>query len=395
MRSSKKYDYIVIGGGIVGLSTALKLQEANKKILILEKESGVGLHQSGRNSGVLHSGIYYKPDSFKSNLCIRGRELMLEFLESNNIPYRLEGKIVVDENIQKIESLFERSKLLAMSGVQVLEKDALIDKEPNSKILQGLFVPQAGVVDYKIVTETMVDIFRNKGGDVEYFQEIVNITENNDSKLVSSKKETFTGDFLINCAGLFSDKVAKLDGLNPKVKIIPFRGEYYEIINEKSHLLNNMIYPIADPDLPFLGIHLTKTVDGRIEAGPNAVLAFSREGYSWTKFNLFETLETITYKGMVKLGRKYFKTGIDEMYRSLNKAAFVQEVKKLLPGIESEDLVQRPAGVRAQAVSDDGSLLDDFLFEEGYKSLHVLNAPSPAATASLAIGEYIASKVLN
>ena len=395
MRSSKKYDFIVIGGGIVGLSTALKLQEANKKILILEKESGVGLHQSGRNSGVLHSGIYYKPDSFKSNLCLRGRELMLEFLESNNIPYRLEGKIVVDENIQKIESLFERSKLLAMSGVQVLEKDALIDKEPNSKILQGLFVPQAGVVDYKIVTEMMVDIFRNKGGDVEYFQEIVNITENNDSKLVSSKKETFTGDFLINCAGLFSDKVAKLDGLNPKVKIIPFRGEYYEIINEKSHLLNNMIYPIADPELPFLGIHLTKTVDGRIEAGPNAVLAFSREGYSWTKFNLFETLETITYKGMVKLGRKYFKTGIDEMYRSLNKAAFVQEVKKLLPGIESEDLVQRPAGVRAQAVSDDGSLLDDFLFEEGYKSLHVLNAPSPAATASLAIGEYIASKVLN
>ena len=395
MRSSKKYDYIVIGGGIVGLSTALKLQEANKKILILEKESSVGLHQSGRNSGVLHSGIYYKPNSFKSNLCIRGRELMLKFLESNNIPYRLEGKIVVDENMQKIESLFERSKLLAMSGVQVLEKDELIDKEPNSKILQGLFVPQAGVVDYKIVTETMANIFRNKGGDVEYFQEIVNITENNDAKLVSSKKETFTGDFLINCAGLFSDKVAKLDGLNPKVKIIPFRGEYYEIINEKSHLLNNMIYPIADPELPFLGIHLTKTVDGRIEAGPNAVLAFSREGYSWTKFNLFETLETISYKGMVKLGRKYFKTGIDEMYRSLNKAAFVQEVKKLLPGIESEDLVQRPAGVRAQAVSDDGSLLDDFLFEEGYKSLHVLNAPSPAATASLAIGEYIASKVLN
>ena len=395
MRSIKKYDYIVIGGGIVGLSTALKLQESNKKILILEKESSVGLHQSGRNSGVLHSGIYYKPNSFKSNLCIRGRELMLKFLESNNIPYRLEGKIVVDENMQKIESLFERSKLLAMSGVQVLEKDELIDKEPNSKILQGLFVPQAGVVDYKIVTETMANIFRNKGGDVEYFQEIVNITENNDAKLVSSKKETFTGDFLINCAGLFSDKVAKLDGLNPKVKIIPFRGEYYEIVNEKSHLLNNMIYPIADPDLPFLGIHLTKTVDGRIEAGPNAVLAFSREGYSWTKFNLFETLETITYKGMIKLGRKYFKTGIDEMYRSLNKAAFVQEVKKLLPGIESEDLVQRPAGVRAQAVSDDGSLLDDFLFEEGYKSLHVLNAPSPAATASLAIGEYIASKVLN
>ena len=194
---------------------------------------------------------------------------------------------------------------------------------------------------------------------------------------------------------MFSDKVAKLDGLNPKVKIIPFRGEYYEIVNEKSHLLNNMIYPIADPDLPFLGIHLTKTVDGRIEAGPNAVLAFSREGYSWSKFNLFQTLETITYKGMVKLGGRYFKTGISEMYRSLNKTAFVKEVNKLLPGIQANDLLQRPSGVRAQAVSEKGDLLDDFLFEEGTQSLHVLNAPSPAATASLAIGEYIASKVLN
>ena len=395
MRSSNKYDYIVIGGGIVGLSTALKLQEANKRVLILEKEKTVGLHQSGRNSGVLHSGIYYKPNSFKSNLCIRGRELMLEFLESKNIPHRVEGKIVVDEDSTKIGALYERSKLLDMVGVEILEKGSLSEKEPNSKILQGLFVPQAGVVDYKKVTTSMVEIFIENGGVVEYFQEIINISEDKDSKLVSSKKETFAGDFLINCAGLFSDKVAKLDGLNPNVKIIPFRGEYYEIINKKSHLLINMIYPIADPDLPFLGIHLTKTVDGRIEAGPNAVLAFSREGYSWTKFDLVQTLETITYKGMVKLGRKYFKTGIDEMYRSLNKSAFVKEVNKLLPGIESDDLVQRPAGVRAQAVSDDGSLLDDFLFDEGNRSLHVLNAPSPAATASLAIGEYIASKVLN
>ena len=395
MRSSKKFDYIVIGGGIVGLSTALKLQEANKKVLILEKEKDVALHQSGRNSGVLHSGIYYKPNSFKSNLCIRGRELMLELLNLKKIPYRLEGKIVVDEDIHKIESLYERSKSLEMKGVEVIKDSALIDKEPNSKILQGLFVPQAGVVDYKVVTEMMALTFKESGGEIEYFQEIIDIKDEQDSKLVSSKKQTFAGDFLINCAGLFSDKVAKLDGLNPKVQIIPFRGEYYEIVNQKTHLLNNMIYPIADPDLPFLGIHLTKTVDGRIEVGPNAVLAFSREGYSWSKFNLFQTLETITYKGMVKLGGRYFKTGISEMYRSLNKTAFVKEVNKLLPGIQANDLLQRPSGVRAQAVSEKGDLLDDFLFEEGTQSLHVLNAPSPAATASLAIGEYIASKVLN
>ena len=395
MRSSKKFDYIVIGGGIVGLSTALKLQEANKKVLILEKEKDVALHQSGRNSGVLHSGIYYKPNSFKSNLCIRGRELMLEFLNLKKIPYRLEGKIVVDEDIHKIESLYERAKSLEMKGVEVIKDSALIDKEPNSKILQGLFVPQAGVVDYKVVTDMMADTFKESGGKIEYYQEIIDIKDDQDTKLVSSKKETFTGDFLINCAGLFSDKVAKLDGLNPKVQIVPFRGEYYEIVNQKTHLLNNMIYPIADPDLPFLGIHLTKTVDGRIEVGPNAVLAFSREGYSWSKFNLFQTLETITYKGMVKLGSRYFKTGISEMYRSLNKTAFVKEVNKLLPGIQANDLIQRPSGVRAQAVSEKGDLLDDFLFEEGTQSLHVLNAPSPAATASLAIGEYIASKVLS
>ena len=395
MKSSKKFDYIIIGGGIVGLSTALKLQEADKRVLILEKEKSVALHQSGRNSGVLHSGIYYKPNSFKSNLCIRGRELMLQFLNDNNVPYRLEGKIVVDQNMNNIESLYERSKLLEMSGVKILQETELIDKEPNSKILQGLFVPQAGVVDYKSVAQTMSGIFQDNGGEIEYFQEIVGITENKDQKTVSSKKDSFTADFLINCAGLFSDKVAKLDGLHPKVKIIPFRGEYYEIRSQKNHLLNNMIYPIADPDLPFLGIHLTKTVDGRIEAGPNAVLAFAREGYTWSKFNLSQTLETISYKGMVKLGRKYIKTGLDEMYRSLNKSAFVKEVNRLIPDIKSEDLVKRPAGVRAQAVSENGELLDDFLFEEGNKSLHVLNAPSPAATASLAIGEYISSKVLN
>jgi L-2-hydroxyglutarate oxidase len=281
-----------------------------------------------------------------------------------------------------------------MKGIKILDKKQLIEKEPNSKILNGLFVPQAGVVDYKIVAQAMSQIFENNGGDIEYFQKIVDISEYQDSKIVSSKKDIFTGDFIINCAGLFSDKIAKLDGLIPKVKIIPFRGEYYEIVTQKSDLLNNMIYPIADPDLPFLGIHLTKNVNGRIEAGPNAVLAFAREGYTWSKINLSQTLETITYKGMVKLGKKYIKTGLHEMYRSLNKSAFVKEINRLIPNITSEDLIKKQAGVRAQAVSENGELLDDFLFDEGNRSLHVLNAPSPAATASLAIGEYISSKVL-
>ena len=319
---------------------------------------------------------------------------MLEFLNTNKIPYRLEGKIIVDQNMDKIESLFERSKFLEMKGIKILDKKELIEKEPNSKILNGLFVPQAGVVDYKIVAQAMSQIFENNGGEIEYFQKIVDISEYQDSKIVSSKKDIFTGDFIINCAGLFSDKIAKLDGLIPKVKIIPFRGEYYEIVTQKSDLLNNMIYPIADPDLPFLGIHLTKNVNGRIEAGPNAVLAFAREGYTWSKINLSQTLETITYKGMVKLGKKYIKTGLHEMYRSLNKSAFVKEINRLIPNITSEDLIKKQAGVRAQAVSENGELLDDFLFDEGNRSLHVLNAPSPAATASLAIGEYISSKVL-
>ena len=389
----KIYSHAVIGAGIVGLSVALKLQSLGNDVLVLDKETSPGKHQSGRNSGVIHSGIYYKPNSFKSNLCIRGRELLLEFLEEENIPFRLEGKIVVDTDLNKLSSLEERATQLNMEDVKVLEKSDILTLEPYCKFDNALHVPQAGVVDYGVVTKKLASKFQSLGGTIEYFQKIKSIKTNNDLKILESNNSIFNSEFLINCAGLYSDNIAQLDNVEPELRIIPFRGEYFTITEEKSHLVNNMIYPISDPDLPFLGIHLTKTVDNKIEAGPNAVLAFAKEGYDWSKINISEFSKTIFYSGMWKLGRRYFSTGISEMYRSLNKDVFLREILKYIPDVSKKDLTPRIAGVRAQAVGKDGSLIDDFVFERKEQSLHVLNAPSPAATASLAIGEHIVKEI--
>ena len=389
----KIYTHAIIGAGIVGLSVALKLQNSGNNVLVLDKETSPGKHQSGRNSGVIHSGIYYNPNSFKSNLCIRGRELLLEFLDEESIPFRLEGKIVVDNDINKLSSLEERATQLSMENVKVLEKSDILKLEPYCKFDTALHVPQAGVVDYGVVTRKLASKFQSLGGTIEYFQKIKSIKTNNGLKILESNNSIFHSEFLINCAGLYSDNIAKLDNIEPELRIIPFRGEYFTIAKEKSHLVNNMIYPIADPDLPFLGIHLTKTVDNKIEAGPNAVLAFAKEGYDWSKINISEFSKTIFYPGMWKLGRRYFTTGISEMYRSLNKDVFLREILKYIPDITKKDLTPRNAGVRAQAVGKEGSLIDDFVFERKEQSLHVLNAPSPAATASLAIGEHIFSEI--
>ena len=395
MNLNNTYDYAVIGAGIVGLSTALHLQKQNLSVVVLEKEKEPGLHQSGRNSGVIHSGIYYKPNSSKSELSIKGRNLLVEYLQKKNINFRQEGKIVVDNDLDKLESLLERSIDLEMEGVKIVQNDELLFIEPNSVMLNGLFVPQAGVVDYKEVVQAYANDFIEMGGEIKYIEEIKEIENKNGLKSISGSKYTYNCEFLINCAGLFSDEIAKLDNMSPNVKIIPFRGEYYKISNTKNKILNNMIYPLADPDLPFLGIHLTKTANGDIEAGPNAVLAFSKEGYKWTDINFVDLTKVLTFPGMLKLGKKYFRTGISEMYRSLNKNIFVKEIQKLINGVDLRDIKQIPSGVRAQAVDKDGNLVDDFLFEEGENSLHVLNSPSPAATASLAIGESIVSKILN
>ena len=395
MNNKKTYDFAIIGGGIVGLSTALHLQKYNKSVVVIEKEREPGLHQSGRNSGVIHSGIYYKPNTYKSELSIRGRNLLVEYLELKKIRYRQEGKIVVDNDLGKLTNLLERSKELDMEGVKLIQNEELLNIEPNSVILNGVFVPQAGVVDYKEVVQAYAHDFQENGGEIKLIEEIKEIENINGLKNVKGVHSSYKCEFLINCAGLFSDEIAKLDGMSPDVKIIPFRGEYYKIRDSKKEILNNMIYPLADPDLPFLGIHLTKTANGDIEAGPNAVLAFSKEGYKWTNINFVDLTKVLTFPGMIKLGKKYFKTGISEMYRSLNKNVFVKEIQKLIKGVDPRDIQQIPSGVRAQAVDKAGNLVDDFLFEEGDSSLHVLNSPSPAATASLAIGESIASKILD
>ena len=395
MTNNNTYDYAVIGAGIVGLSTALHLRKQNVSVVVLEKEKKPGLHQSGRNSGVIHSGIYYKPNSSKSELSIRGRNLLIEYLKKKEINFRQEGKIVVDNDLNKLENLLDRSIELDMDGVRIVRDDELLSIEPNSVMLNGLFVPQAGVVDYKEVVQSYAKDFIEMGGEIKYIEEIKEIENINGLKSIKGNKDTYKCEFLINCAGLFSDEIAKLDNMSPNVKIIPFRGEYYKISNTKNKILNNMIYPLADPDLPFLGIHLTKTANGDIEAGPNAVLAFSKEGYKWTDINFVDLTKVLTFPGMLKLGKKYFRTGISEMYRSLNKKIFVKEIQKLINGVNLKDIKQIPSGVRAQAVDKDGNLVDDFLFEEGENSLHVLNSPSPAATASLAIGESIVSKILN
>ena len=395
MSNNKTYDFAIIGGGIVGLSTALHIQKQNKSVVVLEKEKEPGLHQSGRNSGVIHSGIYYKPNTYKSELSIRGRNLLVEYLALKKIRYRQEGKIVVDNDLDKLTNLLERSKELEMEGVKLVQNEQLLNIEPNSVILNGVFVPQAGVVDYKEVVQAYAHDFQENGGEIKLIEEIKEIENINGLKNVKGVHSSYKCEFLINCAGLFSDEIAKLDGMSPEVKIIPFRGEYYKLRDSKKEILNNMIYPLADPDLPFLGIHLTKTANGDIEAGPNAVLAFSKEGYKWTDINFVDFTKVLTFPGMIKLGKKYFKTGISEMYRSLNKNVFVKEIQKLIKGVDLSDIQQIPSGVRAQAVDKAGNLVDDFLFEEGVNSLHVLNSPSPAATASLAIGESIVSRILN
>ena len=303
---NKMYDVAIVGAGIVGLSTALKLQEQGKNVLVLDKEKSAGTHQSGRNSGVIHSGIYYKPQSFKSNLCIRGRELLIDFMSSESIPFRIEGKIVVDHDREKINHLNDRAKELNMDGVRPLERNEILDLEPNCKFKSALYVPQAGVVDYKVVTEVIAKKFESLGGTVQYFQKIKSIDSKNDLKVLTSDKETFNSEYLINCAGLFSDTVALMDNIKPNLRIIPFRGEYFVLNRDKSHLVNNMIYPISDPNLPFLGIHLTKTVDNKIEAGPNAVLAFAKEGYDWSKINILEFSKTIFYPTSTCLCKKLF-----------------------------------------------------------------------------------------
>jgi L-2-hydroxyglutarate oxidase len=391
----KQYDVAIIGGGIVGCATAMALSKrGDLSIVILEAESKLAAHQTGNNSGVIHSGLYYQPGSLKAENCVEGKELMYRFCEEHGIAHDACGKLVVatkNEEIPLLDELERRGKANGLMGLRRLKAEELHEYEPHVSGIEGLYVPETGIVDYVQVTEKFAEIVQNHGGEIRFEVRVSGCFKESMGLVLETAQGEYRCKSLINCAGLQSDRVAKLCGVEPDLKIIPFRGEYYRLKPEKEYLVNNLIYPVPDPQFPFLGVHFTRMIKGGIEAGPNAVLAFKREGYSKLSFSFRDTWEAFTYGGFIKLARTYLKTGLGEMCRSYVKAAFVKALQKLIPELESGDVYPEGTGVRAQALEADGTLVDDFRIVEADRMIHVLNAPSPAATAAITIGETIAS----
>lgn len=391
------HDCIIIGGGIVGLATAVAVVKKNPKasVLVLEKESDLAQHQTGRNSGVIHSGIYYKPGSYKAKFAKQGAVSMVEFCKEHGIKHEVCGKVIVatcEAQLPQLEKIFKRG-LENELPVTKLTAEQVREIEPHVKCLAGVKVPTTGITDYKQVCAKYAEIVRKQGGEVKTGVKVLRIHTTGGTHRIETTSGEFEARFLINCAGLHSDRVAKLAGLKPQAKIVPFRGEYYELVPERRHLVKTLIYPVPNPDFPFLGVHFTKMVDGSVHAGPNAVLAFKREGYYKTDFSLRDTFETFTYGGFWKLIRKNLGEGLMEMRRSFSKAQFVRSLQELIPEVTEADIIPCKAGVRAQALLPDGGMVDDFLFVEDRNAIHVCNAPSPAATASLEIGRAVAEKI--
>jgi len=394
-----KYDVAIVGGGIVGLATAYQILEANPKtkLVVLEKESSEAQHQTGHNSGVIHSGLYYKPGSLKATNCIRGYNMLLEFADKNDIPYDLCGKVVVatdKSEVAQLELLLNRGKENGLDGLKRLSVDELKEKEPHVAGVDAFFVPQTGIIDYKLVSTKYKENVERNGGEVLFNFRVEGMAKSGDTWVVRSHNNMVEAGHVINCAGLYSDKVARLTE-SPDVKIIPFRGEYYMLKESAHHLVKNLIYPVPDPNFPFLGVHFTRMMNGHIEAGPNAVLAFRREGYTKKDIHLGELMESLAWPGFQKVATKYWKTGMGEMYRSFSKKAFTKALQKLIPEIKTSDLVTAEAGVRAQACDRTGGLLDDFSIIDKPDAIHILNAPSPAATSSLSIGKTVADMYIN
>lgn len=389
------YNTIIIGAGLVGLATAyqLKLKNPHSKILILEKEAKVSQHQSGHNSGVIHSGIYYKPGSLKAKNCIEGYESIIQFAEKHGIKYDLCGKIIVattPEELPLLDNIYKRGVENGLQNLEYLSKEEFQEIEPHCAGLRAIKVPQTGIIDYPGVAEKLKELFLNLGGEILFNQKVTGIISNTET-IIQTENSEFKTEKVITCGGLYSDKLSKLTDPKNDFIIVPFRGQYYKLKEEKKELVKHLIYPVPDPNFPFLGVHFTRMVDGNVEAGPNAVLAFKREGYKFSDFNFSETLETFTYPGFWKIAAKYGKTGMGEIHRSLSKTAFTKALQKLIPEIKEEDLVPGGAGVRAQALRRDGSLIDDFDILQKGNVIHVRNAPSPAATSCLSIGEKIAT----
>jgi len=395
---SSQYDLSIIGGGIVGLATALNILQGypRTRLLILEKESQIAQHQTGHNSGVIHSGLYYKPGSLKARSCVTGRRALIEFCDRKSVPYEICGKIVVatsEGELPRLEELYRRGIANGLDGIERIGPERLKEIEPHAAGIEALYVPQTGIIDYLKVAAAYAEEIQSAGGEIRTSSRVLGLIQGRSESVLQTSSGDYRSKYLINCCGLHSDQVAKMmQGGGGEHRIIPFRGEYYKLAPEKHFLVRNLIYPVPDPSFPFLGVHFTRMIKGGggIEAGPNAVLALAREGYRKTDLNVGDLLQTVTFRGFWAMTGKYWQTGFGELYRSLSKQAFVAALQKLLPEIRSDDLVAGGSGVRAQAVSAGGALVDDFVIKESRNAIHVLNAPSPGATASLAIGGSIA-----
>jgi L-2-hydroxyglutarate oxidase len=388
-----RYDVIIIGGGIVGLAVALEITRRfpRHRLLLLEKESGVGRHQSSHNSGVIHSGIYYKPGSLKAKLCVEGARAMLEFCREHDIPHRICGKLIVatgEHELPRLEELERRSKANGITGVRSVGPEQLREIEPHARGLRALAVPCTGITDYAQVCQKYAEIV-SASASIGTSSEVVGLKRYPEGVIVESVKGTYASASLINCAGLFSDRISRMAGHTSNVIIVPFRGEYYDLVPERASLVRALIYPVPDPEFPFLGAHFTRRLNGTVDAGPNAVLAFRREGYRRTDFSIRDVAASLASQGFWRMAATHWKNALGEFRRSLYKPAFVSALQRLLPELRDEDLVPGGSGVRAQALRADGTFVDDFQFEASPRMLHVLNVPSPAATASLPIGREV------
>ena len=395
----KQKSVAVIGGGIVGLATAWRLGQKlpEARITVLEKEDAVGKHQSGNNSGVLHSGLYYKPGSLKARLAVSGIRQMVAFCQEHGVPHEICGKLVVatsQEELPRLEALHERGRQNGLDGLALLGQDEMREIEPHAGGLAALRVPQEGIVDYGKVCEALVAEITKPGGRVVTGAKVQKLRPASGGWVAGTPKGEFACDLLVNCAGLHSDRVSQLAGERRQARIVPFRGEYYKIRQDRQHLVRNLIYPVPDPSFPFLGVHFTRLIHGGIEAGPNAVLAFAREGYRKTDVNLRDLFDALTYRGLWRFLARHPKMSWAELRRSFSKRLFSESLQRLVPEIQVADLETGGAGVRAQALTPDGELLQDFLIIARPNALHVLNAPSPGATAALAIGDYIAGQIM-
>ena len=395
--TNSRHDVTIIGGGIVGLAVALEITKRfpSLRVLLLEKEDRVGQHQSSHNSGVIHSGIYYKPGSLKATLCVEGARAMIEFCRTHGVPYQVCGKVIVATHkyeFPRLEELRRRGEANGLDGVQSIGPERLREIEPHASGLRALVVPSTGITDYAAVCAKYAELIQAQGGIIRTSAGMKGLRQFATEIVVETGGPAFSTTNLINCAGLFSDRISRMAGEDPEVMIVPFRGEYYELIPERASLVRALIYPVPDPRFPFLGVHFTRRVTGSVDAGPNAVFAFRREGYRRTDFSLSDMASSVMFPGLWRMAAKHWRSGLDEFRRSFSKSAFVQALQKLVPGVGENDLVPGSSGVRAQAMKRDGTLVDDFQFVPSRRMLHVLNVPSPAATASIAIGRSIVDK---